>query len=68
MEKELIRLEKIAKNAVKISIILGFVSVFFIVLNLSVLLSEVGASAGIDRKIKSMQVQIDMIKHQLKVP
>lgn len=63
--QELNRLEKTSKNAIKISIGVGFVSIFFAVLNLSILLSEVGASAGIDRKIKAMQIEIDSLKSQL---
>lgn len=53
LKQEVQRASKIAKNAVKLSVIIGFVAVFFVILNLAVLLSSVSGMAGLDRKVNS---------------
>ncbi|STQ86786.1 hypothetical protein LS73_006970 [Helicobacter muridarum] len=57
--------KKIVKNAFKVSIILGFICIFFVVLNLSILFTVAGGIAGSDRKINDLERQIKILQESI---
>lgn len=64
-KKELESQKKIIKNAFKVSIIVGFISIFFVVLNLSILFTVAGGVAGSDRKINDLERQIRILQESI---
>lgn len=57
LESELRHQKKTTKNALKLSILIGVLCVFFVALNLSILFTIAGGIAGSDRKLNALQEQ-----------
>ena len=55
LEGELAAQKKILKNAFRLSIAVGLLSIFFVVLNLSILFTVAGGVAGTDKKLKALE-------------
>lgn len=64
LEKELEAQKKTTKNALKCSIAIGILCFFFVALNLSILFTIAGGVAGNERKVQSLQTQVEKIKHK----
>ncbi|RDU71256.1 hypothetical protein CQA66_06860 [Helicobacter aurati] len=64
-KSELESQKKIVRNAFKVSIILGFICVFFVVLNLSILFTVAGGVAGTNRKVNELEQQIKILKETI---
>lgn len=66
LEKELEAQKKITKNALKFSVGVSIVCFFFIVLNLSIYFTIAGGVAGNERKVQSVQTEIENLKIKYK--
>lgn len=54
--------ENLARRAIKISIIIGLICLFFAVLNTSVLLTYASGVVGLHKKIEAIQMEINSLK------
>lgn len=63
LQNELKAQKKTTKNALKLSIGVGILCFFFVVLNLSILLTIAGGVAGNERKLQSFQTQVEKLQN-----
>ena len=64
LEKELEAQKKTTKNALKFSIGVGIVCFFFVALNLSILFTIAGSLAVNERKVQTLQTQVENLKNK----
>lgn len=60
LKQELQKQEKITRKSIKISIFSSLVAIFFVILNLAVLLTYVSGLVGISKKMDVIQMQIEI--------
>ncbi len=61
LQSELEAQKKVTKNALRFSIGVGIACFFFVALNLSILFTIAGGVAGNERKVQSLQEQLQHI-------
>ncbi|MWV62885.1 hypothetical protein DCO58_01800 [Helicobacter saguini] len=62
LQNELNAQKKVTKNALKFSVIIGLLALFFIAFNFSVLLTTAGGIAGSDRKLNALQEKVENLQ------
>lgn len=62
LQDELNAQKKTTKNALKFSIIIGLLALFFIAFNFSVLLTTAAGIAGSDRKLNVLQEKVEKMQ------
>lgn len=63
LQNELDAQKKTTKNALKLSIGVGILCFFFVALNLSILFTIAGGVAGNERKVQSLQAQVEKMQN-----
>lgn len=63
LQNELQVQKKTTKNALKLSFGAGILCFFFVALNLSILFTIAGGVAGNERKVQSLQTQVEKLQN-----
>ncbi|WP_104717874.1 hypothetical protein [Helicobacter trogontum] len=63
LQNELQAQKKTTKNTLKLSFGVGILCFFFVALNLSILFTIAGGVAGNERKVQSLQTQVEKLQN-----
>ncbi|GAB0173337.1 hypothetical protein [Helicobacter trogontum] len=63
LQNELQAQKKTTKNVLKLSFGVGILCFFFVALNLSILFTIAGGVAGNERKVQSLQTQVEKLQN-----